>query len=378
MDKFLKKLVYFIIMLCNLFAVNVFANDNLSLIDLRVWKSEENTRITIETSKKIKFNYENKEKKLTLDIKENLSFNKYVSKINTIIDKHPYIKEFTYENENKKNKLNYFFKEKVDVNIFTLNPIDKYKYRIVIDIKKINKDKISKKEVAKKYFIVAIDAGHGGEDPGAIGDNGTYEKDITFLISKKLKEDIDKIEGFKAVLIRKGDYFIPLQERIEKAHKYKADILISVHADSAEYKEAQGSSVYILSERGASSASTKWLAEKENFSDLIGGAKITKKENYLKKMLIDMMLTSNIQYSKKLADNIIWGLKSNKQIEIHKEEVESAAFAILKSPKVPSVLVETAFISNKKEEAKLKNKKFQEQMVKAILEGIKKYKKHVS
>ncbi len=194
------------------------------------------------------------------------------------------------------------------------------------------------------------------------------------MMARKIKDKLDKIDGLKGVLIREGDYFISLYDRVEKAHKLKADILVSIHADSAEYKNAQGSSVYILSESGATSASNKWLADRENLSDLIGGAKISKKEGYLKKVLMDMMLTSNIKKSKKLAEKILIGIKDNDNIELHKNDIEDAGFVVLKSPKVPSVLIETAFISNKIEEKKLKDKKFQEQIVKAIVSGIKKYK----
>lgn len=366
------KVLFFLLIICSNFILsNAFAKAGNELIDVRVWQSKDSIRTTIETSKITVFKYDKSEKKLVITFEENLNIEKFLKKINDGIKNNEYLTGINYSYKNK--AITYSFKKQVDTNIFNIDPIQKYKHRLVIDIKSKNKVKLVK-EKKKNYFIVAIDAGHGGEDPGAIGEMGTYEKDITLMMAKKIKEKIDKIDGFKGVLIREGDYFISLYDRVEKAHKIRADILISIHADSAEYKNAQGSSVYILSESGASSASNRWLADRENLSDLIGGAKINKKESYLKKILMDMMLTSNIKKSKKLAEKILVGIKDNENIELHKNDIEDAGFVVLKSPKVPSVLIETAFISNKKEEKKLKDKKFQEQIVKAIVNGIKKYK----
>ncbi len=367
--KFLFVLFVSFISLAN---TTVYAKGNNSLVDVRIWPSTESTRTTIETTKEIKFTHEKVGKKINVKFNENLNIEKYIINLNNAVSNSDYIKKIEYSNKNK--TLIYELRKDIEITIFNIEPIHKYKHRLVIDIKNNSTKKKIVKEKKKPYFIVGIDAGHGGEDPGAIGEMGTYEKDITLAMAKKLKEKIDKIDGFKGVLIRDGDYFISLYDRVEKAHKLKANILISIHADSAEYKYAEGSSVYILSESGASSASNKWLADKENLSDLIGGAKIPKKESYLKKILMDMVLTSNIKKSKKLAEKILVGIKENDNIEMHKNNIEDAGFVVLKSPKVPSVLIETAFISNKKEEKKLKDKKFQEQIVKAIVDGIKKYK----
>ncbi len=362
---------YFTATFFSLMLSNAFAKGTNDLIDVRVWSSKDSIRTTLETSKEIRFKYDKTKKSLTIKIEDSLKIEKYASKFKNAFNNSDYLTNIAYDTKNK--TLIYKFKNDVDINVFNIEPIQKYKHRLVVDIKSINKQKLAQ-EKKKNYFVVAIDAGHGGEDPGAIGEMGTYEKDITLMMARKIKDKIDKIDGLKGVLIREGDYFISLYDRVEKAHKLKADILVSIHADSAEYKNAQGSSVYILSESGATSASNKWLADRENLSDLIGGAKISKKEGYLKKVLMDMMLTSNIKKSKKLAEKILIGIKDNDNIELHKNDIEDAGFVVLKSPKVPSVLIETAFISNKIEEKKLKDKKFQEQIVKAIVSGIKKYK----
>lgn len=371
-NRYIKVLLILLISFSSLTSTTVSAKGNNVLIDVRIWPSKEYTRTTIETTKEVKFEYEAVAKKLNVKLTESLNIEEHISKINNAIVNSEYIKSVSYNSKNK--IITYQLKKDIETNIFNIEPVQKYKHRLVIDIKNNSSKKKIVKEKKKSYFIVGIDAGHGGEDPGAIGEMGTYEKDIALTMAKKLKEKIDKIDGFKGVLIRDGDYFISLYDRVEKAHKLKANILISIHADSAEYKYAEGSSVYILSESGASSTSNKWLANKENLSDLIGGAKIPKKESYLKKILMDMVLTSNIKKSKRLAEKILIGIKENDNIEMHKNNIEDAGFVVLKSPKVPSVLIETAFISNKKEEKKLKDKKFQEQIVKAIVDGIKKYK----
>ncbi len=368
---YIKVLFIFLVSFFSLTNTIVYAKGNNNLVDVRIWPSNESTRTTIETTKEIKFEHQKIDKKINVKFNDNLNIEKYTIKLNNAVSNSEYVKKIEYNPKNK--TLTYHLRKDIEINIFNIEPIQKYKHRLVIDLNNNKKKKIVK-EKKKPYFIVGIDAGHGGEDPGAIGEMGTYEKDITLIMAKKLKEKIDKIEGFKGVLIRDEDYFISLYDRVEKAHKLKANILISIHADSAEYKYAEGSSVYILSESGASSASNKWLADKENLSDLIGGSKIPKKESYLKKILMDMVLTANIKKSKKLAEKILIGIKENDNIEMHKNNIEDAGFVVLKSPKVPSVLIETAFISNKKEEKKLKDKKFQEQVVKAIVNGIKKYK----
>lgn len=226
-------------------------------------------------------------------------------------------------------------------------------------------------EIGNRILIIAVDAGHGGEDPGARGPNGTYEKDITLAISRKLKEMLDDTPGMRGVLIRDGDYFIPLGGRIEKARQVHADLFISIHADAFIKPHARGSSVFALSERGATSASARWLAKKENEADLIGGVNIAVKDPYLARTLLDLSQTATISDSLKLGKFMLRELDNVNTL--HRGFVEQAGFAVLKSPDIPSVLVESAFISNPVEERQLNDTRFQEKLAQAILGGIKSY-----
>lgn len=219
--------------------------------------------------------------------------------------------------------------------------------------------------------VIAIDAGHGGEDPGAHGANGTNEKDITLAIAKKLKAKIDAVPGMKAVLTRDGDYFIPLHGRVVKARKLEADLFVSIHADAFIRPDARGSSVFALSERGATSSMARYLAKKENESDLIGGVSLDDKDPNLARTLLDLSQTATINDSLKLGKVVLERLG---EVNIlHKNAVEQAGFAVLKSPDIPSILVETAFISNPEEERRLNTEEYRDKLAKAILRGIKKY-----
>jgi N-acetylmuramoyl-L-alanine amidase len=223
----------------------------------------------------------------------------------------------------------------------------------------------------QRVITIAIDAGHGGEDPGARGATGTHEKVITLQIAKKLKDKIDAEDNMRGVLIRDGDYFIPLQGRVIKARKLKADLFISIHADSFTNPAARGSSVFALSERGATSASARYLAKKENESDLIGGVSLGGKDPELARTLLDLSQAATINDSIKLGKHVLTNIgQINK---LHKNHVEQAGFAVLKSPDIPSILVETAFISNPEEERKLIDSAYQDKLVDAILVGVKKY-----
>ncbi len=226
-------------------------------------------------------------------------------------------------------------------------------------------------EISARMVIIAIDAGHGGEDPGAIGRNGTHEKNVTLAISRKLKELLDDTPGMRGVLIRDGDYFIPLNRRMMKARQVRADLFISIHADAFIKPHAHGSSVFALSERGATSASARWLAKKENEADLIGGVNIAVKDPYLARTLLDLSQTAAINDSVKLAKYVLNEL--GEVNTLHGGSVEQAGFAVLKSPDIPSILIETAFISNPTEERRLNDKNFQGKMARAILGGIKRY-----
>lgn len=222
-----------------------------------------------------------------------------------------------------------------------------------------------------RLITVAIDAGHGGEDPGAIGATGSREKVITLALAKKLKQKLDAEQNMRGVLIRDGDYFVPLGQRVVKARALKADLFLSIHADAFIKPHARGSSVFALSETGATSAAARWLAKKENEADLIGGMNIDVKDPSLKRTLIDLTQTTTINDSMKLGHAVlkeIGGINT-----LHKSHVEQAGFAVLKAPDIPSILVETAFISNPEEERRLNDPDYQDKLVEAIVDGIKTY-----
>jgi N-acetylmuramoyl-L-alanine amidase len=222
-----------------------------------------------------------------------------------------------------------------------------------------------------RLITIAIDAGHGGEDPGARGANGSHEKDITLAIAKKLKAKVDGVPGMRAVLTRDGDYFIPLHGRVVKARKLQADLFVSIHADAFVRPDARGSSVFALSERGATSTMARYLAKKENESDLIGGVSLDDKDPNLARTLLDLSQTATINDSLKLGKAVLGRLGEINNL--HKNSVEQAGFAVLKSPDIPSILVETAFISNPEEERRLNTEEYRDKMARAILAGIKKY-----
>jgi len=222
-----------------------------------------------------------------------------------------------------------------------------------------------------RQITIALDAGHGGEDPGARGARGSREKDVTLIIAKKLKAKIDEEPNMRAVLTRDGDYFIPLHGRVVKARNMQADLFISIHADAFTNPAARGSSVFALSEKGATSASARYLAKKENESDLIGGVSLNVKDPILARTLLDLSQTATINDSLKLGKAVLGQIAHINTL--HAKRVEQASFAVLKSPDIPSILVETAFISNPEEEQKLNDDAYQDKLVMSILTGIKKY-----
>ena len=227
------------------------------------------------------------------------------------------------------------------------------------------------KKADPRMITIAIDAGHGGEDPGAKGAKGSYEKNVTLAIAKKLKVAVDAEPNMRGVLTRDGDYFIPLHGRVVKARKMQADLFVSIHADAALSAQAKGSSVFALSETGATSAMARLLAQKENQSDLIGGVSFDVKDPYLARTLLDLSQTATINDSLKLGKSVLDHVGTMNTL--HKRQVEQAGFAVLKSPDIPSILVETAFITNPDEERKLNDNAYQDKLVSAILSGIKKY-----
>jgi N-acetylmuramoyl-L-alanine amidase len=223
----------------------------------------------------------------------------------------------------------------------------------------------------KRLVTIAIDAGHGGEDPGAIGKRGSYEKNVVLSIAQRLKNKVDKEINMRPFLTRDGDYFVPLHRRVQKARQVEADLFISIHADAFIQPNAKGASVFALSEHGASSTAARWMANKENSSDLIGGVNIKTKDKQVAQLLLDMSTTAQIKDSLQVGDSVLRNIGDF--ATLHKPKVEQASFAVLKAPDIPSILIETAFISNPQEEARLNDEAYQERIAEAILAGIKDY-----
>lgn len=271
---------------------------------------------------------------------------------------------------------------------FTLSPIAEYGHRLVLDIyPAVAVDPLAQlieqgakpavpaaapeKPAVARLATIVIDAGHGGEDPGAIGRRGTREKNVTLMIARRLKALIDAEPNMRALLTRDGDYFLPLNTRVDKARQVRADLLVSIHADSFKRSNARGSSVFALSERRATSEMARLLAQKENESDLIGGVSLAGQASYVKQTLLDLSQTATIDYSLRLGNAVLQRLGSVN--ELHKARVEQASFAVLKAQDVPSILVETAFISNPEEEKRLKDTSYQDKLARAILDGLRDY-----
>ena len=226
-----------------------------------------------------------------------------------------------------------------------------------------------------RLIIVALDPGHGGEDPGAIGPGGTREKDVVLKVAHQLRERINATQvggnPMRAFLTRDGDFFVPLGTRVEKARRVQADLFVSIHADAFTNPDARGASVFALSQGGASSSAARWLANKENEADLIGGVNVGTQDRHVQRALLDMSTTAQINDSLKLGSVLLGEIKG--MARLHKPRVEQAGFAVLKAPDIPSVLVETAFISNPEEEAKLRTAAYQEQLADALMRGIVRY-----
>lgn len=261
---------------------------------------------------------------------------------------------------------------------FLLPPADKLGHRLVVDLYRQKSQTASAVRTVEqavpatgRKVVVAIDAGHGGEDPGARGASGTWEKVITLAVAQELKRQIDVEPGMEAVLIRDGDYFIPLQGRYQKAREAKADLFISVHADAFHKSTASGSSVFVLSTRGASNEAARWLAASENKSDLVGGVSLDDKDNTLAAVLLDLSQSATMKASDDAANYVLDAMK--RVGKAHKPNVERANFVVLRSPDVPSMLVETAFISNPAEEKKLRDPGHRARLAAAIVTGVRDY-----
>ncbi len=404
----------FILMLCWL--PSAFAE--VAITATRIWPAQDYTRLTLESKQPIRYNLfslKNPER-LVIDLEDveiNAALNELVGKIG---NDDPYIKSVRIGRfKPGVVRLVLDLKAQVKPQLFSLQPVAEYGHRLVLDVYPLvaidplmalaqrgenvltasepavasavvetpevttwpNVAEPAKPalqgrtELSNRILLVAVDAGHGGEDPGARGRRGTYEKNVTLSIARRLKAQIDEMPGMRAILIRDGDYFIPLGGRVEKARKAHADLFVSIHADAFVRSNAHGSSVFALSEHGATSASANWLAKKENEADLIGGVNLAVKDPYLARTLLDLSQTATISDSMKLAKHVLKELGGINTL--HRGRVEQAGFAVLKSPDTPSILVETAFISNPTEELRLKDDAYQDKLARAILGGVKRY-----
>jgi N-acetylmuramoyl-L-alanine amidase len=258
---------------------------------------------------------------------------------------------------------------------FLTTPNAHYGYRLVVDLGSVTRaDKPIKVKHAPsdaRDLIIAIDAGHGGEDPGAIGMNGTREKDVVLAIARELALKINAEPGMKSILTRGGDYFVPLRDRMRRARAQQADLFVSIHADSIRDRSIDGSSVYILSQRGATDEASRWLAERENASDLIGGVSLDDKDDVLASVLLDLSQSASLNASQVAAERVLHQL--TQAGEVRKHEVQQARFMVLKSPDIPSMLVETAYISNPVEEQRLRTSAHQAKLAEAIRQGVHDY-----
>jgi len=382
-----------------------------SILAVRVWPARDYTRVTLEHDQAIKYSHMlvKDPQRLVLDL-EGVEFNSVLQMLpSKVIDADPYIK-LIRAGRNKPGVVRIVIELKGEVKpqVFSLQPVGEYGHRLVLDLYPLEPidplmalleksgdsslkaemkaesahdsrakaaerpaEKPAEKPEIARLVTIVLDPGHGGEDPGAIGRGGSHEKNVTLSVARRLKEKIDATPNMRSVLTRDGDYFIPLQSRVQKARRVQADLFVSVHADAFIKSTARGSSVFVLSETGASSSAARWLANKENSADLVGGVNLGAKDPYLARTLLDLSQTATINDSLKLGKHVLGEL--GRINTLHKGQVEQAGFAVLKAPDIPSILIETAFISNPEEEARLNDEAYQDRMAEAILKGLRRY-----
>lgn len=361
------------------------------LLAVRLWPARDYTRVTLEQSQAFRFSHLvlKGPDRLVLDL-EDVEFNAVLQGLpGKILENDPHIK-LIRAGRNKPGVVRIVIELKGEVKpqVFTLKPVGDYGHRLVLDLypaepldplmalleKKAEppaQPGAAEKQEVARLVTIALDPGHGGEDPGAVGRGGSHEKNVTLAIARRLRARIDAEPNMRSLLTRDGDYFMPLHQRVAKARRVQADLFVSIHADAFIKPTARGSSVFVLSENGASSSAARWLANRENAADLIGGVNFGVKDPYLARTLLDLSQTATLNDSRKLAKSLLGELGAIN--DLHKGHVEQAGFAVLKAPDIPSVLVETAFISNPEEEARLNDEAYQDRMAEAILRGIRQY-----
>lgn len=397
-----------------------------SLLAVRVWPARDYSRVTLESdvALKTKYTFVPSPPRLAIDI-EGLDLNPSIKEwVGKIKPDDPNITGVRVaQNSPGVVRMVFDLKQAVQPQVFALTPVGTYQHRLVLDLYPstpvdpleswiaertqsgdalsdwLNKNSsagsanaqapltpngqapstgqpaVQAPPITDRLIVVAIDAGHGGEDPGAIGPNGTKEKDVVLQIALKLRERINasQVKGspMRAYLTRDADYFVPLHVRVQKARKVQADLFVSVHADAFFTPSAQGASVFALSHGAASSSAARWMASQENKADLIGGMNFGVKDSQLQQALLDMSTSAQIKDSLNLGGAILREIGNVGRL--HKPKVEQAGFAVLKAPDIPSVLVETAFISNPNEEAKLSDDHYQNTIADALVRGLQKY-----
>lgn len=376
-----------------------------SILAVRAWPAEDYTRVTLESDIQLnaqQFLLKDPER-LVVDI-EGLELSPTLKELVAKIQPNdPYIQQVRIgQNRPGVVRLVFDLKEEINPQVFTLAPVGEYRHRLVFDLYPTNppdpiaalimrgewpreqrNEASSPVHAARpdlhpepappttRMLTIALDPGHGGEDPGAIGRRGTREKDIVLAIARRLKAKMEQQPNMRVMLTRDGDFFVPLHVRVQKARKVQADLFVSIHADAWIEPHARGSSVFVLSEQGATSTAARWLANKENAADLIGGVNIRSHDRQLAHVLLDLSTTAQINDSLKVGNAVLRELGGINRL--HKPTVEQAGFAVLRAPDIPSILIETAFISNPEEEARLNDDAYQDRMADAILRGIRQY-----
>jgi N-acetylmuramoyl-L-alanine amidase len=365
---------FVLFLLLTLFSVQPAIAEQSEVNGLRVWSAPDHVRLVFDANRPIEhkiFTLKNPHR-LVLDLKHT----RLTKNLSDPSDKNEVIKRMRSAPRNKHDvRVVFDLTGAVKPKSFLLKPNREYGHRLVVDLydhatEKKNRSAPVKidKSIGERDVIIAVDPGHGGEDPGARGRQGTYEKDVVLAIGRKLANELNAKRGMRAVLIRDGDYYLGLRKRIAKAREAQADLFVSIHADAFRDPKVRGSSVYTLSRRGASSEAARWLAERENSADLVGGVSLEDKDDMLASVLLDLSQIGTLQASSEAAERVFNQLKTLGKT--HKRRVQQAGFVVLKSPDIPSMLVETAFISNPDEEKRLRDPAHQRRLAKSLSKGI--------